>query len=71
MRKDVNDISDTSLSLSLQAHSTAQPVDFKKMEKPRKSQLEITMEALLGELSEIKAENGIAEDRPCGETSLQ
>lgn len=55
MRKDVQDIFDTSSSLLL----TGNKIQYKDHQQAEKSQLEISIDALLGELSEIKAENGI------------
>ena len=67
MRKDNTDISDTSSSLLLFAeakltndlHNTA-----RGQLKAQQSQLEHSVDDLLGELSEIKAENGIGMTLP-------
>jgi len=59
MRKEPTDISDNSSSLMILAKSTT---GIGKPMQRQKSQLEICIDALLGELSEIKAENGITGD---------
>ena len=71
MRKDVADISDTSSSLLLMidtnrtvgANAVAAALNAPQVPAPqltKRSTLEISIDALLGELSEIKAENGMA-----------
>ena len=57
MRKDMNDFSDSS-SLILMANKK----ETRKVLETHKSQLEISIDLLLGELSEIKAENGISSE---------
>ena len=59
MRKDCNDISDTSSSLVLAQDAKAAKEANQKNAAAQKSKLEISMDMLLGELSEIKMENGI------------
>lgn len=57
MRKELNDISDNSSSLLILPEGQSK-------HKTKKSQVAISIDALLGELSDIKADNGIiAEDR--------
>ena len=64
MRKDLNDFSDNSSSLILlpDAPTCSQPAPI----QTQKSHLQISIDALLGELSDIKAENGIEpeEEKP-------
>ena len=65
MRKDVADISDTSSSLLLMIESSrgttqAQAQQQTAPQLNQRSTLEVSIDALLGELSEIRADNGIA-----------
>ena len=75
MRKDVADISDTSSSLLLMIESSrgaaaAQAQQQAAPQLNKRSTLEVSIDALLGELSEIKAENGIAQQNLANQLDL-
>ena len=71
MRKDQHDISDTSSSLVLNQDQKSTAKAEQKSLAAIKSKLEINMEVLLGDLSEIKAENGLIDNQDNFQTMLE